>query len=67
MGTGVVVAVNLLFGLLDRAVSIKALIEESHKSGVDITPAQLAGLSAEADAAGVELKAAIEEAKREGR
>lgn len=59
MGAGVAVALDLLFGLLDRASAIGALLTKAKGEGRDITDAELDALAAEDDAARAALVAAI--------
>lgn len=66
METGVTLALNWVFGLLDRAIQISSLIKTAQANGVDITPAQLEQLQAADDVAKKNLQDAIDEAKLAG-
>jgi len=59
-------AVQLLLGLLDRASSITALIQQAQASGKDITQAQLDALVADDDKARKALADAIAAARAGG-
>lgn len=65
MGAGAALAVNVLFGLLDRASSIAALIKTAQSEGRDITQAELDTLVSEDDTAKTALEAAIAQRKLE--
>lgn len=67
MGPGIGLAVDLVFGLLDRATKVTALIQQSKTTGVDITAAQLDALVADDDVARAKLQSAIDKARKEGR
>ena len=66
MGAGAAVALELLFGLLDRASSIAALINKAKAENRDVTDAELDALAVLDDAARVALEAAIAKRKAEG-
>lgn len=66
MGAGAAVAIDILFGLLDRAASISALIKSAQSEGRDITAAELDALADADDAARAELVAAIAKRRAEG-
>ena len=66
MGTGAVVALNLLFGLLDRAQAVGALISKAQAEGRDVSDAELDVLAASDDTARAALAQAIKDARRNG-
>jgi hypothetical protein len=59
MGTGAELALTLLFGLLDRATEITALLNKAKAEGRDVTQAELDSLSLADDVARAELVIAI--------
>jgi hypothetical protein len=63
MGTGAALAIQVLFGLLDRASAIGALIKQAQAEGRDVTDAELNALATADDAARAALVAAIAERK----
>jgi len=60
---GATLALDLLFGLLDRAQAVSQLISAAQKQGRDVTQAELDVLVAEDDAARAALVAAIAKRK----
>ena len=65
MGTGAVVAINVLFGLLDRATAISALLKTAQSEGRDITTAELDTLVTADDVARAALEVAVAKRKAE--
>jgi len=63
MGAGAAVALELLFGLLDRAQSIGALLTKAQAEGRDVTQEELDALAAADDLARVGLVDAIAKAR----
>jgi hypothetical protein len=63
MGTGITVALDLLFGLLDRAQAIGKMITDARASGRDLTEADLNSLVASDDQARIALVKAISDAR----
>jgi len=63
MGPGVVIAMNLIMQLIDRAGTIGALIQKAQTEKRDITPAELDALAVQDDAARAKLVAAIAAAR----
>lgn len=59
MGAGAELALTLLFGLLDRAAEISALLVKAKAEGRDISQAELDTLSQADDVARAELVIAI--------
>lgn len=64
---GVDLALGLLFGLLDRATQIGALIKKAQGENRDLTSAELDTLVYQDDAARARYQAEINKAKAEGR
>ncbi|MCR4331724.1 MAG: hypothetical protein NUV34_03320 [Sulfuricaulis sp.] len=64
MGTGATVALNLLFGLLDRAQAVGALISKAQAEGRDVSDTELDALAASDDAARAALVQAIKDARK---
>lgn len=67
MGTGAALALNLLFGLLDRASAIQGLFSKAQAEGRDITSAELDALVADDEAARTQLQADIAAARAAGK
>lgn len=63
MGAGAAIALNVLFGLLDRAQQIQQLIATAQAEGRDVTQAELDQFFAADDAAAAALKDAIAKAR----
>lgn len=63
---GTTVAIDLLFGLLDRAAAVGALLKTAQSEGRDVTPAELDGLAAADDAARAALVVAIAKRRADG-
>lgn len=59
MGAGAALALNLLFGLLDRAQQIQDLIKKAQDEGRDVTDAELDQLMKDDDTAAKALAEAI--------
>ena len=57
-------AVDLMIGLIDRAVAYSAVIQKARAENRDVTSAELDQLAAQDDVAREELRAAIEKAKK---
>lgn len=62
-----VVAINLLFGFLDRAAKVMELIKKAKAEGRPISKEELDALAVGDDVAKVALEAAHARAKAEGR
>ena len=60
---GAALALNLLFGLLDRAQKIQELLKRAQAEGRDVTDAELDQLAAEDDAARKALEESIAKRK----
>jgi hypothetical protein len=63
----VLIAIQLLTALMDRAGAIGALIKNAVSEGRDISTAELDQLARDDDAARTNLEAAIAKARAEGR
>lgn len=63
MGTGAALALNVIFGLLDRAAAISELIKTAQAEGRDITQAELDTLVSEDEVARAALVEAISRRK----
>lgn len=61
--SNLLIATNLLLGLLDRQTQIAALLSKAHAEGRDVTSAELDGLFADDQAARGQLQTAIDAAK----
>ena len=64
MGSGVSVALEILFGLIDRAQAIGTLLTQARAEGRDITQAELDALVTADDIARAALVAAIARARK---
>ena len=65
MGEGAILAMDIVFGLLDRASSITALIKTAQSEGRDITAEELDALVSADDASRVALVEAIAKRKQQ--
>lgn len=65
MTPGVAIALDVLFGLLDRVTAIQSLIATAQAEKRDVTTAELDALGAADDVARAALDAAIANAKKD--
>lgn len=67
MGAGAVIAMDVVFGLLDRAMAYAAVVNKAKAENRDVSSEELDALAAADDAAKAKLDAAIAKARAEGR
>lgn len=67
MGAGAVIAMDVVFGLLDRAMAYAAVVNKAKSENRDVSSEELDALAAADDVAKAKLDAAIAKARAEGR
>lgn len=66
MGTGTTLAIELVFGLIERAAKIQELIKTAQAENRDVSQSELDQLAGEDDAARILLEKAVAKRKAAG-
>lgn len=67
MGAGAAMAIDVIFGLLDRVAAYTAIVTKARAEGRDVSDVELNALAREDDAARDKLAQSIATAKAQGR